>query len=198
MSVPLTVVLHKTNNPSPHPTPATPNPLDRLFFFQVYQPALAIMSPCWTSTSQVLRLTCSWSQWVGDLTRQVHGHGHAGHAGHVQLSTCFPTCCALQLIFGGAPLLVHCLALLFIPGEQNVTLHNRENMFDQERDLHPCGLLQDLQTASVHNFVFVLLLTLCLQFLYLCWNSLCVALLSLDSVTNSLRAVFIDLRSMKI
>ena len=47
-------------------------------------------------------------------------------------------------------------------------------------------------------FVFVFLLTLCLQFLYLCWNSLCVALLSLDSVTNSFRAVFIDLRSTKI
>ena len=40
VSVPLTVVLHKTNNPSPHPTPATPNPLDRLFFFQVYHPEL--------------------------------------------------------------------------------------------------------------------------------------------------------------
>ena len=47
-------------------------------------------------------------------------------------------------------------------------------------------------------FVFVFLLTLCLQFLYLCWNSLCVALFSLNSVTNSLRAVFIDLRSKKI
>ena len=47
-------------------------------------------------------------------------------------------------------------------------------------------------------FVLVFLLTLCLQFLYLCWNSLCVALLSLNSVTNSLRAVFIDLRSTKI
>ena len=78
-------------------------------------------------------------------------------------------------------------------------------MFDQERELHPCGLLQFtrrllnwqyLQTGSVHNFVFVLLLTL--QFLYLCWNSLCVALLSLNSVTNSFRAVFIDLRSKKI
>ena len=57
VSVPLTVVLHKTNNPSPHPTPATPNPFDRLFFFfQVYHPAVDIMSTCWTWT-----WTWTWS-----------------------------------------------------------------------------------------------------------------------------------------